>query len=171
MAFCENCGKQIDDSASLCNECMASRSNANNSNNSGNSNSSFDDTVNKAKDSVSSFLNTPDHTSEFSTKEIEDNKIICAISYIAILFWLPLVAGTKNSKYCRFHVNQSIVLAITSIILSIIGMILGIIPILGDILGALLSLASFLLFIFGLVNTVQGKAKELPLIGGIKIIK
>lgn len=32
-----------------------------------------------------------DHSNEFGTQDIADNKVICILAYIPILFWLPLV--------------------------------------------------------------------------------
>ena len=45
--------------------------------------------------------------------------------------------------------------------------ILGKIPVLGAALSALLSLASLALMIIGIINAANGKAKQLPLIGGL----
>lgn len=106
--------------------------------------------------------------SEFYDQEdIEKNKIIAGLSYIWILFFLPLVA-CPDSKFGRFHANQALVLFIISTAGSIV---LGIIPILGWILLPFFGIACFVFMILGIVNGVTGKAKELPLIGTIKIIK
>lgn len=110
----------------------------------------------------------PEENSEFYDQEdIEKNKIIAGLSYIWILFFLPLVA-CPDSKFGRFHANQALVLFIISTAGSIV---LGIIPILGWILLPFFGIACFVFMILGIVNGVTGKAKELPLIGTIKIIK
>lgn len=118
-----------------------------------------------------------DHSNEFGTQDIADNKVICVLAYIPILFWLPLV--TSNTPYCKFHANQGLILLIASLVLgvatSIIGLIIGWIPILGAIITGVISLvtslAVILLMIYGMVCTGQGQAKELPIVGGLlKII-
>ena len=110
----------------------------------------------------------PEGNGEFYDQEdIEKNKIIAGLSYIWILFFLPLVA-CPDSKFGRFHANQALVLFIISTAGSIV---LGIIPILGWILLPFFGIACFVFMILGIVNGVTGKAKELPLIGTIKIIK
>lgn len=118
-----------------------------------------------------------DHSNEFGTQDIADNKVICILAYIPILFWLPLVTG--NTPYCKFHANQGLILLITSLVLgvatSIIGLIIGWIPILGTIITGIISLvtslAMLLLMIYGMVCTGQGQAKELIGVGGlVKII-
>ena len=115
-------------------------------------------------------LDTKDTTSEYTQEEINKDKVVCGLAYIPILFWLPLVAGTKNSKYCKFHANNGLILLILEVIIGIVSTILNIIPFVGAITGSLLGLVSLAFIIFGMVFTFQGKVKELPFIGGIKIL-
>ena len=49
--------------------------------------------------------------------------------------------------------------------------IIGYIPVLGAIIYAIGGILCFIFFIIGLINAAKGQAKELPLIGGIKILK
>lgn len=194
MAFCKQCGKQINDGMVICDECNAANQNSNaqgynqqfnngadvnnqqpnNGTNNPNPNTQNDtfvnDAVNKTVNTVQSFLDTNDTTKEYNPAEIEKNKIICALAYIPILFWLPLVAGTKGSKYCKFHVNQGLLLFIISVVFSILNIVIGLIPIVGIITWILSSLVEFGLFLFGFIFTLTGKSKEFPLIGGIRII-
>lgn len=166
MAFCKQCGKEIPDNSTICEEC-----NKANGQNNQNSNDSFvNDAVNSTVKAVNGILDTKDTTKSYSADEIEKNKIICALAYIPILFWLPLVAGTKGSKYCKFHANQGLLLLIVGVVFAVIGIVLGLIPIVGTIIGILTSLIELGYFLFGLINTIMGKSKELPFIGGIKII-
>lgn len=107
---------------------------------------------------VNNFNNTTDTTSDYDTADIEENKIFAILAYIGIL-WLVGLLAAKDSKFARFHVNQGIVLFIAAL--------LSVIPIIGWIW----SMVVFVFAIIGIVNAATGKAKELPLIGGIKIIK
>ncbi|OMF25840.1 hypothetical protein BK133_21065 [Paenibacillus sp. FSL H8-0548] len=68
----------------------------------------------------------------------------------------------KQSRFVRLHAVQSIVVSVALIVISIF---LGFIPILGWLLGALLSLASFVLWIGLMLLTLQGKLSKLPVIG------
>ena len=115
-------------------------------------------------------MNINDRTNSFDRTDIDQNKVIAALSYLGILFFLPLVA-CPNSKFGRFHANQGLILLICSVIGSIIGSFLGFIPFLGSLVSAAISLAVFILFLFGLINTLNGFAKELPFVGNISIIK
>ena len=121
-------------------------------------------------------LNTPETTAEFDPQDIEKNKVMAVLAYFGILFLVPLLAA-KDSKFAKYHSNQGIVLfiaAIAAVIVSaILGAVFGAIKLgwLASIIGSLLSLCVGILAIIGIVNAVQGKAKELPLIGKFQILK
>lgn len=117
--------------------------------------------------------NTPDTTAEFSKDDIEQNRIMAVFAYLSWLVIIPLVAA-KDSKFAKFHANQGLVLAITEIVIGVFLGVLRDIPVLGiifSIAGSLLSLACFILMVLGIINAANGKAKELPIIGGVRIFK
>lgn len=101
----------------------------------------------------------------YTAQDIEKGKTMAGLAYL--LFFLPLVA-CPDSKYGRFHANQSLILLITVIAGNII---LGLIPIIGWILLPVFGIATMVLAVMGLINGFSGKAKELPLIGKFTIIK
>ncbi len=101
----------------------------------------------------------------YTQEDIDKNKTIAGLSYI--IFFLPLIA-CPDSRYGRFHANQALILFITGLAGSII---LSIIPIIGWILLPFFSLAVCIFAIIGLINGFGGKAKDLPLIGKIRILK
>ncbi len=117
--------------------------------------------------------NTADHTSEFDPQDIEQNKVMGILAYLGILVLVPILAA-KDSKFARYHANQGLVLCIAEIVVSIIGSILANIPVIGWILSLLcwlINIALFILAIIGIVNAVNGRAKDLPIIGNIRILK
>lgn len=113
------------------------------------------------------FMNTPDDTGMYDTQDIQTNKIWAALSYVGILFILPLLVNGGQSRYAKYHANQGLILFLADIVVGIANAILGLIPVLGGILSALLDLALLALMILGIINAVNGKAKQLPLIGGL----
>ena len=116
---------------------------------------------------------TADTTGEFDKQDIEQNKIMALLAYLSWLVLIPLIAA-KDSKFARFHCNQGIVLAIAEIIVGIVCGILSIIPYVGwvfTILGSVVGLCAFILSILGIINAVNGKAKELPIVGKFRILK
>ena len=90
-------------------------------------------------------------------KDVQDNKAITFLSYIGILFLIPLLAK-KESKFAQFHAKQGLVL----VIVEVAGMFLSFIGI-----GVLISLAAFIFSIMGIINVANGKMKKLPIVGDL----
>lgn len=117
--------------------------------------------------------NTTDTTEEFEQEDIEKNKVLSIFAYLSWLLLIPLFAA-KDSKFARYHVNQGLILAIIEIVSWVVFGILTIIPYVGFIfwiLGILVSLCCVALAVLGIINVANGKAKELPFIGKIRILK
>ena len=124
-------------------------------------------------DKINEFTNTTDTTAEYDPEDIQKNKGMSVLAYIGLLFLIPLFAA-KESKFAKFHTNQGFVLFICEAGCSIVANILDGIPYVGwifSIAGGLVSLACLVFAIIGIVNVSKGKAKELPIIGNIKILK
>ena len=107
---------------------------------------------------------------EVDAQDASDNKIMAVLAYIGILVLIPILAAPK-SPFARYHSNQGLVLWITEIICGVVGGIISEIPVLGGLISFALSIATLALTIIGIVNAVNGKAKELPVIGKFKILK
>ena len=115
-------------------------------------------------------LNTPDTTSDYSADDISGNKVMGVLAYLGILVLIPII-GAKESKFARFHANQGLVLLLAGIIAGVASWLLGYIPILGSIIGTVIDIVLFAYMILGIINVVNGKAKELPFIGKFKLLK
>ncbi|MBQ6263490.1 MAG: hypothetical protein IJK58_08255 [Clostridia bacterium] len=118
-----------------------------------------------------------DHTNEFDPTDIQNNKTMGILSYIGLLVLIPIFAA-KDSKFARFHANQGLVLviaqAIVTTVLSILAAILNLIPYIGWLPALLIRLLIPVVYIpsiIGIINAAKGQAKELPIIGGIRILK
>lgn len=81
---------------------------------------------------------------------------------VAYLTWIGLLIAylSGDKEGAKFHLNQSLVLVLASIVC-------GIIP----FLGWAAEIFVFVCWIIGFVGAVQGEEKEMPLLGKIKIIK
>ncbi len=101
----------------------------------------------------------------FETEDIEKNKVIAGLAYL--LFFLPLIA-CPDSKFGRFHANQALILFLVSFAGSAV---LSFIPIIGWLLLPIFGIGVLVLGILGLINGLNGVAKELPLIGKYRILK
>lgn len=96
----------------------------------------------------------------------EDTGKLCAVlSYFLVgIIWYFADETMKTKELAKFHVKQSLVLLIISIVLQVVGTVL---PIIGwFIILPLASLFTFIWAIIGIVYAVNGEMKELPLIGG-----
>lgn len=120
-----------------------------------------------------------DFKQDYNPLDIEKNKVVAGLGYI--FFAIPLLADSK-SPFNRYHANQSLVLLILYMVvnaaISLLVGLLGWIPIIGTILAFILSIVSlvagigmFTLVVIGLVSTVNGSAKQLPIVGYTRLIK
>ena len=173
MAFCPSCGSKLDDGTKFCPSCGAAQAE--------NTNAYTNTYGNNTNNQTAQGINIVDSTSSYDKNDIEKNKVLCAVAYISILFFLPLVA-CPESRFGKFHANQALILLIASTILgaagSIVGQVWWMLPFIPEIIkslgGSVLSFAFSALpvagMIFGIVNAAQGKAKELPVIGKFNLV-
>ena len=103
-------------------------------------------------------------------QDIEKNKVMAVLAYFGILVLVPLLAA-KDSKFARFHANQGLVLFIAYILYYIIYAILAKISGWIALIWGLVAIVLLVFAIIGIINAAKGEYKELPLIGGIKILK
>ena len=169
MAFCTNCGTKIDDNAKFCPGCGQAveapateqiKTEATEQPKAEQAQGQQNDLSAK----VANLNNTKDTTDQFDKDDIEKNKAMGLLAYI--LFFIPLLAA-KDSPFARYHANQGLVLFICGLISSLV----WIIPILGWIIAPILSIVITVLAVIGIINALNGKAKELPIIGKFKILK
>ena len=167
MAYCQNCGAEVQEGSAFCLHCGAPVENGGTK--TAEAKPDFNATVQKLTD-------TADTTFSFDPADIEKNKGMALLSYLSWLVLIPLLAGNK-SPYVRFHANQGLVLAIVEIVWGVVSAILSRIldsmfwPL--TLISSLLPLVNILfgiLAILGIVNAVSGKAKELPVIGRIRLL-
>lgn len=86
-------------------------------------------------------------------RDITENKLVAALSYVWILCLVPLLLK-KNSEYCQFHAKQGLVL----FVVEVLGWLVMWIPFIGFILGILI----VILAILGFINALQGKYWDMP---------
>ncbi|MGN0443950.1 MAG: zinc-ribbon domain-containing protein [Acutalibacteraceae bacterium] len=156
MAVCKNCGCEIQDGSAFCSACGARVENYHQQTN-------YDPGFNAPPQYTPEYGNAQGE--EFTQDDIENNKVISLFSYIGILFLVPLLAA-KDSKYARFHVNQGLVLFLANTVLGVA----AVIPF-GRIVSAAGYVFTVVCAVIGIINALQGNAKELPLIGKFRILK
>ena len=169
MAFCGNCGTKIDEGVKFCPGCGQAveapateqiKTEATEQPRAEQAQGQQNDLSAK----VANLNNTKDTTDQFDKDDIEKNKAMGLLAYI--LFFIPLLAA-KDSPFAKYHTNQGLVLFICGLISSVV----WIIPILGWIVAPILSLVITVFAVIGIINALNGKAKELPIIGKYRILK
>ena len=113
----------------------------------------------------------------YESADIEQNKVMAVLAYLGPLVLVPILAA-KDSKFAKFHANQGLVLFICSIVYTAaLFFISFILYSISDYLGfivyilRLVNVAFLVLAILGIINAINGQAKELPVIGKIQLLK
>lgn len=98
--------------------------------------------------------------SQTTIPPIEENRLIAAIGYLGILCLFPLLLK-KDSAFAQHHGKQGLVILIAWVLL----WVGNIIPVLGQIVWVLGSIALLILIILGIINALNGKMWEMPVLG------
>ena len=91
-------------------------------------------------------------------KVIEEGKSLAWLSYLGILFLVPLLVKPKN-EFCKFHVKQGIVIFIGWIIVNI----LWAIPFVGRFIATVCYVILLIVSVAGIIKSVQGEYWKAPL--------
>lgn len=93
------------------------------------------------------------------------NKPNIAMAVIAyILFFVPLLTGNaKKDPFVNYHVKQGLVLFLLVVLINVLSWMVPFY--LWFTFSWILSLATLVLFVVGIVNAVNGKQQPLPVIG------
>lgn len=86
---------------------------------------------------------------KFDPKDVEENKVMACLSYVGILFLIPMLAK-KDSKFCQEHARQGAVM--------FVALLISVIPVIGWLLGVVV----LVLDVIAVVNTLQGKYWKIP---------
>lgn len=179
MKTCPKCGNKLGDEALFCNNCGFTMSNVASDNGAGNpnpqpqpqpaNNNSWQNNGQQAYQQpyVAPVVDPNDHTSEFDPQDIADNKLYAALPYFFGIFGIIAGMMVKDSAFTEFHVKMIIRYEILYGILSL----LLIIPIIGLIVFGIGSIVLCIVKIIAIVNVLQGKAKDMPIVGNIEFLK
>lgn len=151
MIICPECGTEIEKDICLCPNCGEEM------------------LYNRRKGLAFYWLNIK---SEFNRE-----RFFSAISYVGFLWIVPLLRN-KNSTLTMFHINQGICLLIAEIIYGMLYLILKTLLLEISIwlypIIAVAGVAGILFIIFsgiGIISAIKGKKRELPIIGGLRVLK
>lgn len=94
----------------------------------------------------------------------EKNTLMGVLCYLGPLVIIPLIVA-KGDSFVKFHVKQGLVLLIIEIVVYVVWMFFWSILWPLWIVYQIINLAMVILSIVGIINVVQGREKELPLVG------
>lgn len=159
MSYCSKCGTQIEDGAKFCPSCGTP-------------------VAATAAEPQNDIQSAPAPTvSSGDAQDAEQNKAMGVLAYLGILVLIPIFAA-KESPFAHYHANQGLTLCIACILYGVAYSILSSIILaiswrlyfLVSIIG-LVGIGFAVLAVIGIINALNGKMKELPLIGKYKLLK
>ena len=125
------------------------------------------------KEILDEIKDTEDTTALYDKSDVEKNRFMAILAYLSWLVIIPIIAA-KDSPFARFHANQGLILTIAGTVCGAVIKFLVKFPLVGwifSLAGKLLGLVWLILAIMGIVNVVNGRARELPLIGRFQLLK
>lgn len=191
MEHCGKCGSEIEVGVKFCPACsvalqedcheqMAPEINK--------TEPSDEEKLHKATQTIDSiaqkFGATADHSDEFDKTDAETNKVMALLAYFGFLVFVPMFAA-KNSPFARYHTNQGMVLflamlayiiadsIVSSLLRSLLWNALGLWSVYSICITVIdLLYVGFTIFaVIGIVNVLNGRAKDLPIIGKYRVLK
>ncbi|BAL80580.1 hypothetical protein [Caldisericum exile] len=96
---------------------------------------------------------------KFDIEDINKNRYVAAISYVSILFILPLLL-VKDSPFVKEHTKQGFVL----FLFEILGSIIYYFPIYGRVLGGVILVICLIISVVGFLVALTGGFIEFPVI-------
>lgn len=95
-----------------------------------------------------------------------DRKLFAFLGvFLTVIGYIIALATKKDDDYVMFYAKQGLVLFIAWIIIWAVSFIFWFIPFIGWVVMALLYLAMVLLWVVGMIYSVSGEKKYIPVIG------
>ena len=107
-----------------------------------------------------------DRTAMFDPEDAGRTNILSALCYLNFVFIIVALLLEPNSKFLRYHINQSLVLTVFGFGCGIV----AIVPFLGWIASAIGTVMVLVFTIMGIVRAYNREAKDLPFIGKYIIV-
>ena len=168
MAYCLNCKAKLEEDDVVCPFCGGETGGR----------GSLRQLSDQITVDIRTVLHTEDEAPGMDPYDVKENKWAAALSYFFITLFVPL-GLRRQSDYARFHGNQALVLLLTVIFTGgavfMAGAVLNLVPVVGEIVSALLKalwgIVMLGYFLFGLRMAIRGRARALPVIGRLRLLK
>ena len=149
MAFCPNCGAQVEDGVAFCPQCGTGLNGA----------------------AQAPIIDYYDHTAEFHPQDISDNKVYAMLCYLmgTIGIIIALLASSE-SPYLKFHIRQAVKISVTSMLLCIAAIVLCWTLIVPAAAGVL-SIVIFVIRIISFFRICSGRSVEPELVRSLNFLR
>ena len=107
-----------------------------------------------------------DRTAMFDPEDTKRTNILAALCYVSFVLIVIALLLEPNSKFLRYHINQSLLISIFGIAVGIV----AIIPFIGWIVSAVGTIMAVVFTVMGVIRAYKCEAKDLPVIGKYKIV-
>jgi len=102
------------------------------------------------------------------SKEIEEGKLFAFLGiFLTVIGFVIVLLTKKENKYAMYYAKQGLVLFFGYVAMAIVNLILVWIPYVGWILTTVLWLGLLVLWVIGIIYSLSGEEKPIPLIGQI----
>lgn len=99
-------------------------------------------------------------------KKEDDRKLFAFLGvFLTVIGFIIALAVKKNDKYVMYYGKQGLVLFVVWIIALIVASVFAWIPGLGHVINYVLYLAMLALWIIGIIYSLSGEMKPIPLVG------
>lgn len=97
---------------------------------------------------------------------LDNHTLMAVLAYLGILIVIPFLMA-KDNPFVKFHLKQGLAIIVTSIAYWFVTAILGYmhLGLLNFFIYPIVGIGLLVLEVIGIVNAVQGKQKELPILG------
>lgn len=102
---------------------------------------------------------------EHTNRSASDANLMAIFAYLGILLIIPFLTDSKNNPFVKFHLKQGLALLIFGVVGWILAVVVGWIPVIGFLVTFVWNIVWLLLAILGIINVLQNKEKDLPLVG------
>lgn len=98
-----------------------------------------------------------------SASAVNEGKTTAIVAYLTLIGLIIafIMNSDKKNAFANFHIRQALGIGLTGLALGIV----NIIPILGWIVGVFGSLLLIVLWVIGLMGAINGRQKEVPILG------
>ena len=107
-----------------------------------------------------------DRTAMFDPEDAGRTNILSALCYVSFFMIIIALLLEPNSKFLRYHINQSLLVSIFGIVIGVV----AIVPFIGWLASVVGAVMAVVFTVMGVVRAYKCEAKDLPIIGKYTIV-